>query len=623
MAEKMIRVADYIAGRCVEAGAKHVFLVTGGGAMHLNDAFGRNHDLKKICFHHEQAAAIAAESYYRLSNRLAVLNVTTGPGGINALNGVYGAYVDSLGMLVISGQVKCETFLKNYPIPLRQLGDQEVDIVSMVRPITKYATVLQDPNAVKVVMDKAVFLTTHGRPGPIWIDVPVDVQGALIDPVTLASWNTTDLKDLLGDPDLHPNTVDELLYLGKADLQIAADQLLAKLKESKRPVLLAGSGIRISGMHTEFLKLIKKLKIPVVTGWNAHDALENNCSYYCGKPGTVGDRAGNFTVQNADFLMVLGCRLNIRQVSYGWANFAPHAYKVMVDVDKSELTKPTLKIDLPIHASLQEFIPVLMNSLEQSKNGDINRQEHADYLKWCRAKVSEYPVVSIEQQKQSGLINPYAFMKMLFSGLDPDDVVVAGNGSACVISFQAADLKDGQRLYTNSGNASMGYDLPAAIGACIARGAKRVICLAGDGSLMMNLQELQTVVGYHLPIKIIVLNNEGYHSIRQTQEAYFADSLIGIGPDTGVSIPDFVELGKAFGISSSRVDSQEKLNDALEWLLREELGASLLEVMLDITQAFSPKLASRKLPDGTMVSPALDDMAPFLSREEMARNRLV
>lgn len=623
MTTQKIRVADYIASRCVEAGAKHVFLVTGGGAMHLNDAFGRNHDLEKVCFHHEQAAAIAAESYYRLTNRLAVLNVTTGPGGINALNGVYGAYVDSLGMLAISGQVKRETYLRNYPIALRQLGDQEVDIVSMVRPITKYATVLQDPNLVKVVMDKAIFLATHGRPGPVWIDVPIDVQGALIDPVTLASWNTADLNDLLGDPDLHPNTVDELLYLGKADLQIAADQLLAKLKESKRPVLLVGSGVRISNMHSEFLRLIAKLKIPVVTGWNAHDTLSSDSLFHCGRPGTVGDRPGNFAVQNADFLMVLGCRLNIRQVSYGWANFAPHAYKVMVDVDKSELTKPTLKIDLPIHASLQEFIPFLLNSLEQSKNGDINRQEHVDYLKWCREKVSEYPVVSIEQQKQSGLINPYAFMKMLFSRLDQDDVVVAGNGSACVISFQAADLKDGQRLYTNSGNASMGYDLPAAIGACIARGAKRVICLAGDGSLMMNLQELQTVVGYHLPIKIIVLNNEGYHSIRQTQEAYFSDSLIGIGPDTGVTIPDFVELGKAFGIDSSKVGLQEKLSDALDCLLRDQLGAALLEVMLDITQTFSPKLASRKLPDGTMVSPALDDMAPFLSREEMARNRLV
>lgn len=622
MTTKKIRVADYIAQRCVEAGAKHVFLVTGGGAMHLNDAFGRNHDLDKVCFHHEQAAAIAAESYYRLSNRLAVLNVTTGPGGINALNGVYGAYVDSLGMLVISGQVKRETFLKNYPIPLRQLGDQEVDIVSMAKPITKYATVLQDPKLVKQIMDKAIFLSTFGRPGPVWVDVPVDIQGALIDPATLVGWNTEDTNALINDPDLHPNTVDELVHLGKSDLQGLVDQVLIKINQSKRPVLLVGSGVRISGMHAEFLKLIEKLKIPVVTGWNAHDALENESLYYCGRPGTVGDRAGNFAVQNADFLLVLGCRLNIRQVSYGWANFASHAYKVMVDADRSEIIKPTLKIDLPIHATLQEFIPALMGALKTFQVENSNAQEHVRYLQWCRERVSLYPVVT-EEQKQSRLINPYVFMQTLFANLDQDDVVVTGNGSACVISFQTADLKNGQRLYTNSGNASMGYDLSAAIGACIARGAKRVICLAGDGSLMMNLQEIQTVVGYSLPIKVVVLNNEGYHSIRQTQEAYFADSLIGIGPDTGVTLPDFVELGKAFGMPSSRVDSHEKMAGALHWLLQEQSGFALLEVLLDIAQSFSPKLASRKLSDGTMVSPALDDMAPFLSREELAKNRLV
>jgi acetolactate synthase-1/2/3 large subunit len=315
--------------------------------------------------------------------------------------------------------------------------------------------------------------------------------------------------------------------------------------------------------------------------------------------------------------------LNIRQVSYGWTNFAPHAYKVMIDADKSELTKPTLRIDLPVHATLQDFIPILMGSLDGFQKENINFRKHEDYLRWCREKVTHYPVVLPEQQKQLGPINPYAFMKTLFLSLDPDDVVVAGNGSACVISFQAAYLKNGQRLYTNSGNASMGYDLPAAIGACIARGANRIICLAGDGSLMMNLQELQTVVGYHLPIKIIVLNNEGYHSIRQTQEAYFSDNFIGIGPNTGVTIPDFVELSQAFGISALRVDCHQEIDSSLLWLLKDQSGAALLEVMLDISQSFSPKLASRKLPDGTMVSPSLDDMAPFLPREELESNRLV
>ena len=566
---------------------------------------------------------MAAESYFRVGNQMAVLNVTTGPGGINALNGVYGAYVDSLAMLVVSGQVKRETFLRNYPIPLRQLGDQEVDIISMARPITKFATVLQDPSMVRVVMDKAIFLATHGRPGPVWIDVPIDIQGALVDSDLLMGWDFSDLEKLANDVDLHPNSVNELLHLGHIDIYEHIDVLLQKLKGSKRPVLIVGSGVRISNMHTEFLKLIEVLKIPVVTGWNAHDTLPNESPYFVGRPGTVGDRAGNFAVQNADFLLVLGCRLNIRQISYGWNNFAPKAWKAMVDADMSELKKPTLSIDLPIHATLQEFIPLFINRFQGEPHNLSKSKEHAEYLKWCREKVFEYPVVLPEYFKNSGSINPYVFMDKLFKKLQTDDIVVAGNGSACVISFQVAYLKAGQRLFTNSGNASMGYDLPAAIGACIAMGGKRVICLAGDGSLMMNLQELQTIVGYRLPIKLIVLNNEGYHSIRQTQEAYFPDGLIGIGPNTGVSLPDFEKLGKTFNIPSSKVESPDEIDASINWLLGDQKSTALLEVMLDISQSFSPKLASRKLDDGTMVSPSLDDMAPFLSREELERNRLV
>lgn len=613
---KKVRVADYIATRCVEAGASHVFLVTGGGAMHLNDAFGRNKALEPVCFHHEQAAAIAAESYFRLSNKLAVLNVTTGPGGINALNGVYGAYVDSLGMLVISGQVKRETYSRNYPIPMRQLGDQEVDIVSMAQPVVKYATVLQDPLLVGEVMDKAIFLATNGRPGPVWVDVPVDVQGALIDPSQLSHFDCTNLQALAKDPALTPNTVLELQTLGSNDLDKSIALIIEQLKKAKFPAIMAGSGVRISGMHPEFLKLIETLKIPVVTGWNAHDALENNHPCYAGRPGTVGNRAGNFVIQNADFLLVLGCRLNIRQVSYNWKSFANKAWIAMVDVDEAELKKPTLDLDLPVQQTLQKFIPAIQQALQ----GYTVPSAHQAFLTWAKERLIKYPTVLPEYKQKSKPVNPYVFIEELFAKLDGNDVVVAGNGSACVIGFQAADLKKGQRLYTNSGNASMGYDLPAAIGAAVANDKKRVVCLAGDGSLMMNLQELQTVVGYKLPIKIVILNNDGYHSIRQTQEAYFSDSLIGIGPDTGVSLPNFVELGKAFNIPSKQVSSSQDLSATLEWFLNEEKGAAILEVMLDIDQTFSPKLASRKLPDGTMVSPSLEDMAPFLSREELSEN---
>ena len=614
MANK-VRVADYIASRCLEAGAKHVFLVTGGGAMHLNDAFGRNKDLEPVCFHHEQAAAIAAESYYRLTNRLAVLNVTTGPGGINALNGVYGAYVDSLGMLVISGQVKRETYLRNYPIALRQLGDQEVDIVSMARPVVKYATVLQEASMVREVMDKAIYLATHGRPGPVWVDVPVDVQGALIDPDALQPYAGGN-AGLLLDSDVSENTRLELVELGGSDLTLKIDEVIKRLMQARRPVVLAGTGLRLSGLHREFLQILDMLMIPVVTGWNAHDVLTNDSPYYAGRPGTVGDRAGNFTVQNADFLLVLGSRLNIRQVSYNWKSFASKAWKAMVDVDQAELDKPTLNIDLKICANLKEFIPAFRDAL----NSYVPAKVHLDYLEWCRSRVSRYPTVLPEYYKKNKPINLYVWSKDLFDRLGKDEVVIAGNGSACVVSFQAAELKSGQRLYTNSGNASMGYDLPAAIGASIALGRKKVICLAGDGSLMMNLQELQTVVGYKLPIKIIVINNNGYHSIRQTQQAYFSDNIFGIGPEDGVTLPNFVDVAKAFTIPSASVRTMDEWSSSRIQELLDNDQYALIELFVDPELPFAPKLASRKLPDGTMVSPSLEDMAPFLTREELAEN---
>ena len=611
-----MRVADYIAKRCVEAGATHVFLVTGGGAMHLNDAFGRHQSLTPVCFHHEQAAAMAAESYFRISNRLAVLNVTTGPGGINALNGVYGAYVDSLGMLVISGQVKDETYFKNYSIPLRQLGDQEVDIVSMSRPVVKYATTLHNAKHIRRVMDYAVFLATNGRPGPVWVDVPVDISSTQIDPTELEGWNGN-LDELINNPDVTPNTVaelKELRYSQTFDTEIAI--ILEKLKTSKRPVLFAGTGVRISRQYANFVRLCDRLGIPVVSGWNSHDVIPNSNPYYAGRPGTVGDRAGNFTVQNADLLIVLGSRLNIRQVSYNHKNFAHRAFKVQVDVDRAELDKPTLHTDLKVHGDLKEFIPALLTALE----GYVTPVRHTEFLNWCKECVNRYPTVLPEYQHTDTYVNPYAFVSELIQDLKEDDIIITGNGSASVISFQTAVIKEGQRLYTNSGDASMGYDLPAAIGACIAQGGKRIICLAGDGSIMMNLQELQTVVGYNLPVKVIVLNNDGYLSIKQTQHNYFSDNIFGTCPADGVTIPDFVKVARAFGIDAHRVDNivdwrSDTVQDALN-----HSKPLLIEVMCDPAQVFSPKLVAKKLADGSMLAPSLENMSPFLSDEEMVRN---
>ena len=613
-----MRLADYVAQRCVAAGARHTFLVTGGGAMHLNDAFGRHPDMTAVCFHHEQAAAIAAESYYRINNQLCVLNVTTGPGGINALNGVFGAYVDSQAMIVVSGQVKLETYYKQYPdLKLRQLGDQEVDIVSMARPVVKYTKLLDNADQVRQVMDKAIFLATSGRPGPVWIDIPVDISSKEIDVNTLQGWDGN-ITELLNDSGVTENTIVELEQLENNNLEKHYIHLVEKLKSSRRPVLFAGAGIRISNQYDNFIKLTKQLGIPVVTGWNAHDTLPNSSHCYAGRPGTVGDRAGNFTVQNSDLLIVLGSRLNIRQVSYNHKNFANHAYKIHVDIDKAELDKPTLHTDYKIVANLANFIPGFLKHLHDYETPN----SHTQYLEWCKERVLKYPTVLPEYQHRDNLLNPYLFVNELLENLDEDTCVVTGNGSACVISFQTANIKSGQRLFTNSGNASMGYDLPAAIGASLAKNNQRVICLAGDGSLMMNLQELQTVVGYNLPIKIIVLNNNGYLSIKQTQNNYFSDNVFGTGPDNGVSMPDFVRLGTAFGISSHKVKKiDEWRSDAVQCALLNNKPV-LIEVMLDPDQIFAPKLAAKKLADGSMLAPSLENMSPFLSDEEMKQNKL-
>jgi len=617
---KKIRVADYIAQRSVEFGARHTFLVTGGGAMHLNDALTRHKSLTPVFFHHEQSAAMAAESYYRLTNRVVVLNVTTGPGGINALNGVYGAYMDSLALLVVSGQVKNETYLKNYKIKLRQLGDQEVDIVSMAQPITKYAVTLKKPEEIKEILDKAFYFLSNGRPGPVWVDVPIDIQGSLIDPSKLKGFNG-DIKRLVNDSAVSDNTKLELIT--KSNLNDKTFHIIfEQLKKSKRPVIFAGTGVSISKMNKQFIELAKKLKIPVVTGWNAHDLISNKNYCYAGKPGTVGDRPGNFTVQNSDLLIILGCRLNIRQISYNWKSFAPKAYKIMIDLDQAELDKPTLIIDCKIKADLKIFIPLFLKKIKDLNY--VSTKEHNKYLKWCKERVIKYPVVLPEYtNKKNKKINPYSFIEDLFKLLNKDDVVITGNGSACVITFQAAKIKQGQRLYTNSGSASMGYDLPASIGAAIAmKGKKRVICLAGDGSLMMNLQELQTMQGYNLPVKVFVLNNDGYVSIKQTQEAYFSDNVAGVGPKSGVTMPDFTALGNALNIPSIKITKSSQLSSTSFKKMLNNDKPGIFEIVIDPSQGFSPKLSSRKLNDGTMVSPSLHDMSPFLDEDELAKNIL-
>lgn len=597
-----IRLADYIAQRLADYGVRHIFMVTGGGAMHLNDAIGRESRLKYICNHHEQASAIAAEGYARVTGKVGVVNVTAGPGGVNALNGVFGAFTDSVPMLVLSGQVKRETNLLTHGLlgKLRQFGDQEIDIVGMVKNITKYAVTINDPNSIRYHLDRALHLATSGRPGPCWLDVPVDVQGTKIDTEKLTAY----------DPG------EDALDSDEPQLAAICRDIVGKITASKRPVILAGSGVRIAGAVDVFQRVIAKLGIPVTTAWT-HDTVASDNPVFCGRPGSIGNRPGNFAVQNSDLLLVIGSRLNIRQVSYNWNFFARHAYKIQVDVDREELKKPMVKIDLPVCSDARVFL----EELERQLDGYKPAAHHASWLAWCRERKQRYPVFQPEKQMSKGSqINPYHFAKVLFEELAADDVIACGDATACIVTFQSADIRLGQRLFSNSGAASMGHDLPASIGAAVARGGGRIICLAGDGSLQMNIQELQTVALHRWPIKIFVLCNDGYLSIRQTQSNFFG-LQVGATPGSGVSFPDHVKLAQAYGLNATRLDKPDFAADLRRILASPD--PEVCEVMLDRDQTFEPKLTSRRLPDGRMVSSPLEDMWPFLSREELAENMIV
>lgn len=613
-----IKVSDYVSQFLVDNGITHAFTVTGGGAMHLNDSLGHQKGLTCVYNHHEQACAIAAESYARIHNKIAALCVTTGPGGTNAMTGVVGGYLDSIPMLVISGQVRYDTTARSTGLNIRAMGDQEFDITKSAAAMTKYAQMVTDPKQIRYCMEKALYIATTGRPGPCWIDIPVNFQGFYVDTDELEGFDPAEYEAQLA-----PYVTDEQV-----------DAIIDKIKNAKRPVLYAGNGIRISGGYESFKKVVELLNIPVATGWDSIDEIYDEHPLYVGRGGIMGDRAGNFAVQNSDLVFAIGNRLSIRQVGYNWKTWAREAYVIMNDVCEDEMKKPTLHVDMPVWADAKELLEKMAARLEKTGEKVFTGN---DWIERCQQWKKNYPVVLPKHYEDKNHANVYAFIKELSSRLSEGQVTVVGNGSACVVGSHAYVIKKDQRFIINSAIASMGYDLPAAIGAAVAEHGdkalygrsltddlvKDIILVTGDGSIQMNIQELQTVIHHKMPIKIFLINNQGYHSIRQTQTNLFNKNFVGIGPQSGdLSFPDMSKLAPAYGYPYLSCDGNDKLDETIDKALGMK-GPVICEIFVSTEQNFEPKSSTKRLEDGTLVSPPLEDLAPFLDRDEFRKNMII
>lgn len=596
-----VKVSDYIADFLVQKGITDVFTVVGGGAMHLNDSLGHHPELHCTYQHHEQACAMAAECYARIENRPACLCVTSGPGALNALNGVAGAYQDSIPMIVLSGQVKSSLTIKSSGLHLRTYGGQEFPIVGALNDMTKYAVMVENKNKIRYHLEKAWFEATTGRMGPSWLDIPIDIQGSYVETEELKSFFSESKCNCLSSEEIHEK----------------AKVILKKLKSAKRPVFYAGNGIRLSGSINEFLSLVEKLNIPVVTCWDSIDIIENDNRLFCGRGGTMGDRAGNFAVQNSDLLICIGSRLSIYQVGYDVRTWARDAYVVVNDIDGEELKKKTVRIDLPVCCDSKNFISALVKKSASEKGPD-------SWVDQCNVWKKEYPTVQKKHYEEKGIANVYAFMDALSRKLGDNSLTVVTNGSASVVGSNSYYIGRNSRFLMNCAISSMGYGLPASIGACIGSKNKKTVCIEGDGSIMMNLQELQSIVTNRLPIKVFIINNNGYHQIRQTQNNIFKEhKKIGLGPESGdLGFPDFSKIAYAFDMPYVSVKDNDELEKRISEVLESD-SYCLCEVFVSTTQVFEPKSATKKLPDGTLVSPPLEDLAPFIGRDELKKNMFI
>ncbi len=593
----MIKLSDYVIKRLEETGANHMFMLPGGGAMHLNDSLGNSKKIRFVCCLHEQACAIAAEAYARVNNKIGLLMVTTGPGGTNALTGVAGAYLESTPMFVVSGQVKRADMINGQG--LRQQGMQELDIISVVKSITKYAALVDDPQMIRYHIERALYEATHGRKGPVWLDIPLDVQATMIDEDRLIGFT--------------PKPEMKNTHLEKQVLAV-----IDELNRAERPVLLAGNGIRLAGANKEFDELVETLGIPVLTTWNGIDLIEETNPRYLGRPGGLGHRYANFIQQNSDLFLSIGARLNLLQTGYNFDGFARAATKIMVDIDNAELHKVNVRPDIPICADAKEFIETLLAHKDKLVKKD--RKAWFDYAKRLKEK---YPIVKPEYWQQKELVNSYCLLETISEQMGADEVYVSGSSGSCIdISMQTFRVKKGQRVFCTKGLASMGYGLPSAIGACLASGGKRTVGVNGDGGFVMNIQELETIRRLGLPIKLFVLSNRGYGAIRATQTNLFAGHLVACTESSDLSLPHIAEIANAYGLKTVTIRNNAELAEKVREVL-EYNGPVICEVMTPIELTASPKQVSYKRSDGQMESKPLEFLNPPIPEEEMRENMLI
>ena len=624
-----IKVSDYLAQKLIEAGIRQVFTVTGGVAMHMNDSFGHAEGLKCLYQHHEQACAMAAEAYARFHNEIGVVCVTAGPGAVNAMTGVLCGWMESIPMLVLSGQVRTQVTVRSTGLDIRTMGVQEYDVTRAAAHMTKYAVMVEDKSRIRFEIEKALYLARAGRPGPVWLDIPLDIQAA-----------TVETEDLVGFEPERDITEEERRLKKPADLGIVPDirdedisLVIDKLKKAERPVIFGGFGVRNAGAPALFRRLTDLLGIPVTVGASSVDLLPYDHDLYVGLSGLVAGRPGNFALQNSDVYLSIGSRQSLSQTGFNSKTWAREAYTILNDIDEEELKKPNLHVDLPLVGDAKDLLKKLVVRLEAegfSRERPLFSGEKAD--KWrrtCRVWKESYPVVTAAEKgpMPDGRGNIYSFYDALSEAMPEGKVVLASCGTSRVAGTQAFRVKEGQRFITNSQTASMGYGLPAAVGISsenmTGEGRQEVTLITGEGSLMMNLQEMQTISTNHLPVRVFLMDNEGYHSIRQTQRNFFGGRPVGIGPESGdLSFPDFADLAKTFGFSYSECQNNATIKDDVKAALDLPLPA-LVRVRVSKTQNTEPKVSSRKLADGTMVSAPLEDMSPFLSREELADNMFI